>query len=353
MAEPASSHGTKLPIAARRHPLVAEVRRRLVRYANVTGRARIVIGVSGGPDSVALLVALLAIREQESSEVTPEPIIVHVNHHLRDDAAVDAVFVRSLGEQFCLPTIVRDVSPDEADANLAAAARAMRYDALTAVAREHDARLVAVAHHAEDQLETMLMALCRGTGLDGLSAMAWSRPLVSGDRPIMLVRPLLGSRKQECESLCAAAGIAWREDESNRDLSRRRNRLRHEVMPMLEHCWPDAPARAAMTAELLHEAAKLLDEKLLEHFGPAEQSQWPRASLAKLSPVLIAAGLRRAALDAMKYEDRATAEQLTQRTLLPAAEAIADTDSSPRRFALAHGMALDVRAKIVTLCVSG
>lgn len=338
-----------LPIAAKRHPLVAEVRRRLTRYVDVTGSPHIIVAVSGGPDSVALLLAMLAMREQESAEIRPQPIIAHVNHHLRDDADEDAAFVRVLGKRFGVLTAVRDVHPRDAGGNLSATSREMRYAALADAAREHDAGYVAVAHHAEDQFETMLMALCRGTGLDGIRAMAWSRPLVEHDERILLVRPLLGSRKAECESLCTAAGIGWCEDTSNRDLDRRRTRLRHEVMLVLETCWPDAPVRSSMTAELLGEAARLLDEKLMEHFGPPDQREWPRASLTNLSPVLVAAGIRRAVHASGGSDESARDDELTQRVLLPAAEAIVDGDRSPREFTLTRSMTLAVRAKTVTL----
>lgn len=338
-----------LPIDAKRHPLVAEVRRRLARYAAVTGSARIVTAVSGGPDSVALLLALLALREQASADVQPWPIIAHINHHLRHDADHDAAFVRALGERFEVPTVVQDIYPGEQGGNLPATAREMRYATLADVARERDAGFLAVAHHAEDQFETMLMALGRGAGVDGLSAMAWSRPLAHDDRSLMLIRPLLGSRKADCTSLCTAAGIQWRDDTSNRDPGRRRNRLRQEVTPVLESCWPNAPARAAMTAELIGQAVLLLDEKLADVFGPAERRRWPRPALAELSPVVIAAGLRRAVHATGDGDASADGTALTQRMLLPAAEAIADDDRSPRTFLLTRHMMLEVRAREVTL----
>jgi len=360
MTDPAPSRGVRgadrpqqsvstdrLPLAARRHPLVAEVRRRLMRYADLTGAAPMVVGVSGGPDSIALLVALLAIREQQSAGVRPEPIIAHVNHHLREDASTDAAFVQALGDRLRIPTVVRDVHPDRQEANLAAAARSLRYQALGEIAGEVGATCVAVGHHAEDQFETILMALCRGAGLDGISAMAWSRPLTSTRKDIALVRPLLASRKAECESLCDAAGIAWREDQSNQDRSRRRNRLRHEVMPILESCWPNAPVRAAVTADLLHEAMRLVEDELARHFGPASQRRWPRETLNRLTPVLIAAGLRRAAIDVLN--EQVHGDGLTQRVLLPAAEAIVDADDAPREFALTGGLVVIVRANTVEL----
>jgi len=195
----------RTPSAARRHPLAAEVRRRLVRYAGVTGSARIVVGVSGGPDSIALLLTLLTIREQRASDVHPLPIVAHVNHHLRDDADDDADCVRSLADRFGVPFALRDIHPASEGENLAAAARTLRYAALADIAREHEAQIVAGAHHGEDQLESMLMALCRGSGLDGITAMAWSRPMHDDNSGVRLIRPLLASRKHDCESLCAAA----------------------------------------------------------------------------------------------------------------------------------------------------
>jgi tRNA(Ile)-lysidine synthase len=118
---------------------------------------------------------------------------------------------------------------------------------MASVAAKIGARHVLVAHHADDQLETMLMAMCRGAGPRGMAGMRPSRAL--GE--LALIRPLLYVRKSDCLEMCRRAGIQWREDASNTDVSRRRARLRRDVMPVLEELWPGAARRAARNARLL------------------------------------------------------------------------------------------------------
>jgi tRNA(Ile)-lysidine synthase len=135
--------------------------------------------------------------------------------------------------------------------NVAANARRLRYKALAEVTGELGARHVAVAHHAEDQLETMLMAMCRGAGARGLAAMRSARRM----NGVTIVRPLLGVLKRDCEDMCRCAEVAWREDASNRDATRRRARLRRDVTPILEELWPGAARRAAACAKIIAQLA--------------------------------------------------------------------------------------------------
>jgi len=289
----------------------------------VPAGATLVIGVSGGPDSVALLLAAAVLARRDLPAVTP--VAVHVNHHLREAAPDDEAFVVELCRRFGLDVHVRHVHPDGRPGNLAANARSLRYQALAASARSAGAGFVAVAHHADDQLETMIMALGRGAGLDGLSGMRWTRPVGDG---LTLVRPLLASRKADCEDLCRAAGVSWRVDPTNTDPSTVRGRLRRDVVGVLESLWPDAATRATGTADIVAAARIALDEQLGRTFGAASVRRWDRDALRALSPVVIAAGLRRAALEA----DPAVADDLGQSVLGTVAEAIADADRRPRRF---------------------
>lgn len=332
-----------LPLAARRHSLVAEIRKRLMDRCGFTG-GRLVLGVSGGADSLALLISTCAIRLQTKDSLPIEPFVVHVHHHLRESANADAAHVEQVCNAVDVPYQIEHVCVQPGE-NVSAGARRLRYDALCRIARKRNAAAVAVAHHAEDQLETMLMALSRGAGLDGLSGMAWHRSL---DENISLVRPLLGARKADCESLCTAAEVTWREDPSNRDCSFRRARLRHEVVPILESLWPDAASRVAGTAELLHVASDLLEDRLNELFGNTSQHEWSRETLSDQPVALIAAGLRRAGLAA----DPDARETLSQRHLFPAAEAIVHSDNTPKTFELTRRISLNIRSKSITLSVN-
>ncbi len=302
--------------------------------------ATLAIGVSGGPDSVALLLAAAVLARRDDAVVTP--VIVHVNHHLRAAAHEDEAFVVELCRRFGLDVHVRHVHPDGRPGNLQANARSLRYRALAASARSAGAAFVAVAHHADDQLETMLMALGRGAGLDGLSGMRWTRPAGDG---LTLVRPLLAVRKADCQDLCRAAGVSWRVDPTNTDPSTARGRLRRDVVGVLEALWPDAATRATGTADVIAAARELLEVKLQETFGAPAVRQWDRDALRALSPVVIAAGLRRAAVEA----DPAIADDLGQSVLGAVAEAMLDADRRPRRFDWPRGLRVVVTAGEVRL----
>ncbi|UCD74839.1 MAG: tRNA lysidine(34) synthetase TilS [Phycisphaerales bacterium] len=343
----------RLPLAVRRHRLVAEIDRRLRTRCGLPAAAPLVLGVSGGADSVALMLACVVLRDRAAGKRVGrkpivEPIVVHVNHHLREEADADAEFVAELCRASSLPFHLEHVRPWEAGGNLEAAARDMRYEALKRSALKVGAGCVAVGHHGEDQLETMLIALCRGAGLEGLSGMAWSRPL---DERVRLIRPMLAARKCDCEDLCRAAGIMWREDPTNRDIDQARARLRREVLPALEALWPDAPRRASSTGDLLAVARQALSERIEEAFGAAANRGWGRARLAGLPLPVVAAGLRRAAVD----EVPDISDELGQRQLLSAAEHITCDDRRPKRFDWPGGLILHVTSRQVELlrCAGG
>lgn len=354
-----------LPIAARRHPVIAEARRQLQREAGYVG-GPIVLAVSGGVDSVALLLTFLAFREQPRSFARPvQPLIAHVHHHLREEADLDAAHVRDLAARFSLPFARRDVDPGACTGNLPEASRTLRYRALIEIAREHGAAWIATAHHAEDQLETMLMNMARGAGMDGLSGMRPARALEPG---VTLARPLLGQNKSACRAVCERAGVTWRDDASNQDRTRSRNRLRAEVLPVLQQLWPGAALRANATAEQCAWAATLMDRELDRVFGDPAHSEtgsatnsaagsaadtahgaWTRAWLRSQPPALLAAGFRRWAL----RHDPAVTDCLRYETYRQIAAAIHDDELRPRRFALGSGLTVAVTAREVILRSDG
>ena len=218
--------------------------------------ATVVVGVSGGADSVALLHLLSRLREGWSIEV----VAAHLDHGLRADSGDDAAFVAEISDRWEVP-LKASTLPRHALAgsgNLEAVARRARYRFLAEVAAGYqaDGRLVevAVGHTANDQAETVLMNLIRGSGLDGLAGMRPARPLFADDRPVpnvRLVRPLLGAARDEIIQYLVQHGIPWREDPSNQDRSLVRNRLRHEVLPRLEEINPRVVASLCRTASLL------------------------------------------------------------------------------------------------------
>ncbi|RME89212.1 MAG: tRNA lysidine(34) synthetase TilS, partial [Anaerolineae bacterium] len=190
----------------------------------------VVVGVSGGPDSLCLL----DILHQAGYPL----IVAHFNHCLRPEADEDARAVKRLATRLELPFVMekRDVRSyaTEHSMGLEEAARHLRYIFLFAQARHHKAQAVAVGHTADDQVETILMHFLRGAGLRGLKGMSYRIILPAFDSEIPLVRPLLDIWREETLLHCAARGLHPRMDASNVSMDFLRNRLRHVLIPELE-----------------------------------------------------------------------------------------------------------------------
>jgi len=214
-------------------PFVEAVARFIDERALIPPGASVVTGVSGGPDSVALLAVLreLGGRAGRSYGLT----VAHLNHGLRPGAEADARFVADLAQQWSLPCVSerRDVAAvaRSTGRSTETAARAARYDFLQSAAQSAGAGFVAVGHHADDNIETIMYRIVRGTHIHGLAGIPASRRL--GHSPIMLIRPLLGQSRSEIEAFCRRRRLDWRTDPTNVDSNFRRNFIRHELMPLL------------------------------------------------------------------------------------------------------------------------
>lgn len=210
---------------------LAHIRRTVTGHRLWPPRSRIVVAVSGGADSVALLHALVSLGTEWRLTLH----IAHLDHGLRPDSARDAAFVQGLGARLRIPTTIerRCVSAICATEgwSLEDGARRIRYQVLLEVARRHSASRVALAHTADDQAETVLLRLVRGTGLTGLSAMPITRRL---EDDVWIVRPLLEVWRRDVVAYLAGVGLAYREDPTNADERFVRNRIRHELLPLLE-----------------------------------------------------------------------------------------------------------------------
>jgi len=203
------------------------------------------VAVSGGPDSLALLLLSNAVR--------PHGIIAaSVDHGLRAEAAAEAAMVADICRTLAIPHTILRVTVTDDPAGLQAAARERRYGALAAWAEEEGARYLATAHHADDQAETLLMRLARGAGLSGLVGIRRDRPLRE-TAGVRLIRPLLDWSKAELEKIVAEAGLSPARDPSNQDGRYDRTRARS----LLEHGWP-AASRVAASADHLAEAEEAL-----------------------------------------------------------------------------------------------
>jgi tRNA(Ile)-lysidine synthase len=215
---------------------------------------RIGIAVSGGPDSLALLLLAAAARPDRVEAAT-------VDHGLRPESGAEAAMVSDLCRNRGIPhhTLLADwaVPPET---NVQAEARTLRYRLLNAWAVERGLDAVATAHHADDQAETLLMRLLRGSGVGGLGGTRARRAL---SEEVKLVRPLLGWRKAELEALVAAAGLEAVDDPSNRDPKHDRSRIRQLLVGA---DWAD-PARLAASASALRDADEALDWALAPLIG--------------------------------------------------------------------------------------
>ncbi|MEO8547250.1 MAG: tRNA lysidine(34) synthetase TilS [Sphingomicrobium sp.] len=204
------------------------------------------VAVSGGPDSLALLLLAAATRPGLIEAAT-------VDHSLRPESRAEAEMVADLCQRIGLPHVILTVDWAAApDSNLQARAREARYRLLGSWALERGLGAVATAHHLDDQAETLLMRLARGAGIGGLGATRARRPLADD---IELVRPMLGWRKAELAALVASAGVKPVDDPSNRDPRHDRVRMR-EWLKRAD--WAD-PERLAASAAWLNEADEALD----------------------------------------------------------------------------------------------
>jgi tRNA(Ile)-lysidine synthetase-like protein len=313
------------------------------------------LAVSGGADSVALLRARHDLAPRRGWGLSL--CVGHVQHHLRPEAEDEAMFVADLADGLGLAMLRVDLDPQRlrSAANLESAARRLRYRALHQMADQWGAHWVAVAHHADDQLETLLMRLLRGASVQGLSSMAWRRrmqrepmdrvesghQLSSAPTPLpglTLIRPMLAVNREEIRAYLQALDQPWREDPTNADPDRWRAHLRQTVLPGLFAMRPQAGRRAVALADHLRDVAGVLNEAIdraaegIEWERP--DRRWPRAHAAGLRrPVLM--GLLRRWLSGVGVPD----DRLGTRQLAPLARAIRDGQGGPngRRTFLFHG----------------
>ena len=212
---------------------------------------------SGGADSCALALVLAL--------VDPGPLLVHTRHDLRSRAETDADAdaVTALGTRLGCETRIVEAPCADRPGNDEANAREARYDALAAIARERSIPFIATAHHADDQLETVLMRLMRGCGMRGVSGI---RPRAALRPGVTVVRPMLGVTRDEARSLCDRAGVSWSHDSTNDDASLLRNRIRAEAAPVLRDIEPGLARRISADADAIRAGADALRELVRRHW---------------------------------------------------------------------------------------
>jgi tRNA(Ile)-lysidine synthase len=231
-----------------------QIRRTIRRHELWPAGARILIGLSGGSDSVALVLLLRELAEQGGFSVVS---LAHLNHRLRCTASRDEQFCRDLAARLGLSISVESI--DVASYALAQrlsvedAARRLRYDFLHKAAESASADRIAVGHTRDDQAETFLLKLIRGAGMKGLGGIYPRRGTV--------VRPLLDVTRDDLRRYLQSRGQGWVEDETNADLGNPRNRIRHRVLPELDLAAAASSSPAiARAAAIVREDGQWLDE---------------------------------------------------------------------------------------------
>ncbi|HUX67765.1 MAG TPA: tRNA lysidine(34) synthetase TilS [Terriglobales bacterium] len=330
-------------MASSLHALAARLTAWSERHQLLAPGDRVAVAVSGGADSVALLLLLAELAEPLGLQLG----VAHFDHRWRPDSAADADWVAALAQRLGLPFFLGCAPAMPPPGNREQVARRLRYAFLQGLVASAQATRIATAHTADDQAETVLLRLLRGAGATGLAGIL---PARDGAR---LVRPLLFARRLELRHWLQARGQSWREDPSNLALDRRRNLLRLRFLPELAAAFnPALVERLAILAELARAeeefwAAALppLRDRL---FAPTPQGcRAARAELQAL-PLAVRRRLLRAAIAHLKGDlrrvDFAAIEELVAWLGQPARH--------PRLFALA-GVHCRLSAQWLDLALQG
>ncbi len=234
-------------------------------YHMVEAGDRVVAGVSGGADSVCLLLILSELSGELGFSLTA----VHVEHGIRgeeslEDAAFTEHLCRTLGIPFKLCSVDVPLYREERGLSVEEAARELRYECFGRACAEAGAERIALAHHADDCAETMLFNLARGTGIRGMCGIAPVSERTSAEGHLTVIRPLLCVTRSEIEAWLTGRGQTWRTDSTNSDTDYSRNRIRERVMPELREINGQAVPHMQKLSEQLSGICDYLDEAALE-----------------------------------------------------------------------------------------
>ncbi len=244
---------------------------------------RVVAAVSGGADSLCLLDVL--------HRLAYDVRVVHVDHQLRPESAAEAEFTRHTASAYGIEAQVEKADVRPHGQSLEEAARLARYEILGRAAHACGADVLATGHTADDQAETILMHFLRGAGPEGLRGMLPSTDLgrwvdVPSAAGLRLVRPLLGLQRADTLAHCAWVGLAPRYDASNEDRTFQRNRLRHELLPLLETYNPRIREALSHTGQIMAAASDLVSEQLEREWPSVVRAAEPGALRIRLAAYL-------------------------------------------------------------------
>lgn len=251
------------------HPDIEQLWTSIEEHLPPSASGDVVVAFSGGLDSTVLLRAL-------ASSAARRVRAIHINHQLHPDADRWERHCAEVVRELSVPFVSQRISiPSDPSEGVESAARRARYEALGDLLQPGE--LLVTAHHADDQLETVLLALLRGSGVDGLAAMPRCQRFGTGWH----MRPMLDCTRAEVLRWAQANQLSWLEDPSNVNVRFDRNYLRREVMPQLRARWPAAARSAVRSAAHLGEAARLLDEVAAHDFAAATIGQCLKVSALK------------------------------------------------------------------------
>ena len=240
---------------------VRQMHRFILRHAMIKNGETVLVAVSGGADSLALLYGLHALHSQLNCQLH----LAHLNHCLRPDADADADFVQQHAAHLELPCTIQSTDVPrlvkQRKLSVETAARKARYQFYEEVSTQIGATKVALGHHQDDTAETVLMNLVRGSGSTGLKG-------IPSVRDIKFIRPLAAFTRQQIETFLASKGLVPRHDSTNTDTRYLRNRIRHELIPKLESDYnPNIKVGLSRTADVLGAESEYLDTVAQEAFG--------------------------------------------------------------------------------------
>jgi tRNA(Ile)-lysidine synthase len=316
--------------------------------------AKVVVAVSGGADSTALLLAINELILAQRLQATP--VVAHLDHGLRKQSRDDARWVASLSKQLGYESAIgkRDVkkASSKRKENLEDSARKARYDFLRRVAQKRGAKHVLTAHTLDDQAETVLLRLLRGSAAEGLSGTPLVRPL-NAKSDIQLVRPLLGwARRSDTEEHCRFKQVAFLSDEMNADESFSRVRVRKQLLPLMQSFNNRIVETLSRTAMLLGEDASALSDaanRLIESATGATEENETRSTSLNVDTLLRApAAVRRRVIREWILRGRGDLKRLEMVHLL-AVEKLLVGDKGGRVAELPGGMTVTRRRGILEL----
>lgn len=329
--------------------LVDQIQNILYQTSGLNQQSRLVVGVSGGVDSLALLHLLHSAR--------CNVVAAHFNHHLRREAEEDAQFVAQIAKDLGCAFVRGDGDVAQMAAteklSIEAAARKARYRFLFAEAERLGAQAVVTAHTADDQVETLLMHLIRGSGLNGLRGMQPRTMLRHYSRTIPLVRPLLDTWREELEAYCRENQLQPRVDVTNADPTYLRNRIRLELIPLLADYNPRIKERLTGLAANVRGSLEVLEGAVSEKYNLALQASgegfrsFNRMQLAAYPSATQLEIIRRAVFEILPNSED------VDRAALVRAAALLNSSASGLRTNLANGLNAQVTGDRLALVLAG